>query len=129
MEPEIIIKNSFEKIIKKLRKNKQSQKNKKYPLQKETLELEFEFFKLIDKIKFSNSFSNITKIEFTILRDFIKNKPFVVCQCDKNVGSAIMSHETYANLNNAHLSVCSNFVELLNDPLANVTIDIDNTIN
>jgi len=57
MEPDTAV-NLFDKIIKKLRKNKKQKKNDKktLELEKETLELEFEFFKLLDRFKFSDSF-------------------------------------------------------------------------
>ena len=113
---ELNLNNLCDKIIKNLNFNK-SNKDRKFPLQKETIELEFEFFKNIDNLVCRNDFNNITLKEYKSIKNFIKLKPFKICQCDKNVGIALLSHDTYSELSTLHLNVSSNFLKLENNPL------------
>ena len=78
-------------IIKQLNLNKKA--DLKFPLQNETLDLEFLIFKELFKIKYSKSHNNITLEEFNHIKKFIKVKPFKIIQCDKNVGFGVISHK------------------------------------
>jgi hypothetical protein len=62
---------------------------------------------LIKKLKFNNkknsvrqkikpTISSISQIQY--LFKFNKSKPFTVLECDKNIGSAIISNELYDDL-------------------------------
>ena len=82
--------NPFEVIIRKLRNN--NFKTKKFPLQYESIEFEYEFYKEFMNLKFNNFQNNISITDFYKIKDFIKKKPFKILNCDKNIGSAIISH-------------------------------------
>ena len=102
-------------IIKKLNLNKRT--NSKYPLQSETLDLEFLIFKETLKLKFDTKLNNISFDEFLQIKKFIKNKPFKIVQCDKNVGFGVISHSIYNELCFKHLNNPNNFLKLNDNPL------------
>jgi hypothetical protein len=73
------------------------------PIQNETLKLRFNLLKnLIENKPALNT--NISNSNLNNLKHFIKNKPFVILQCDKNVGTMLISHEDMIDLANQHLN-------------------------
>ncbi len=116
----------FEKIIKNLRLN--NNKDRKFPLQIETIEYEFEVYKELSKTTFSTFKNHLSIKEFKEIKTFIKNKPFKVVSCDKNVGSAIISHELYHSLSILHLDDKKNFTLLSEDPLELTQTIINNKL-
>ena len=113
----------FDNLFKSFKKYKS--KDNKYPLQYETLEFEFEFYKEFSKLKFKNFKNNISLSEFSKIKDYFKNKPFKILNCDKNIGTAIISQNLYLDLSNKHLEDKDNFTKLTDNPLDNT----DNLIN
>ena len=113
--------------MKKLNLNKRV--NMKYPLQQETIDLELEIFKELFKMKFSKSFNNITLEEFFQSKKFVKEKPFKIVQCDKNVGFGVISHKTYDDLCLIHLNNPLNFYKLDLDPLEETQLKIINKLS
>ncbi len=52
------------------------------------------------------------------MRDFIKNKPFKILQCDKNIGFLLISNEDFLKLAYSHLfSSKYTYIQLSEDPL------------
>lgn len=100
----------------------------KYPLQKETLDFKFEILKQLNRFNFKRSFFNISKNQFRAIKDFIKNKPFTVSECDKNIGLAILSNETYETLCQEHLCQIDNFIELTENPIEQAQDSIKNCL-
>ncbi len=119
--------NILDSIIKKLNLNKRE--DSKYPLQHETLDLEFMIFKESFKLKFSRSLNNISLAEFCHLKKFVKEKPFKIVQCDKNVGFGVISHTLYNNLCLLHLNDTTNFIELDSNPLEDTQSKIINHLS
>jgi hypothetical protein len=111
--------NPFEVIIKKLRNN--NFKTKQFPLQYESIEFEYEFYKELMNLKFNNFQNNISITDFYKIKDFIKKKPFKILNCDKNIGSAIISHELFLKISYIHLDDRTNFSTLESDPLDSTT--------
>jgi hypothetical protein len=105
----------FDNLFKSFRKYKS--KDNKYPLQYETLEFEFEFYKEFSKLNFKNFKNNISLSEFSKIKDYIKNKPFKILNCDKNIGTAIISQNLFLDLSNKHLEDKDNFTKLTDNPL------------
>jgi len=107
--------NDIDTILKKLASSKKISST--FPLQMETVDLEFLLYKEFNSIKFDINKNNITMDEYKALKFFIKNKPFKVTDCDKNVGIAIISTENYNNLIFLHLNNTDNFLDLKEDIL------------
>ncbi len=78
----------------------------------ETVDLEFLLYKELNSIKFDIKNNNITKDEYKALKFFIKNKPFKITDCDKNVGIASISTKGYNSLSFLHLDNTDNFLDL-----------------
>jgi len=78
----------------------------------------YEFFSK-NEIEFEKLQKNITKEEYFVLTRFLINKPFKVVECDKNVGSAIISHNLYDKLCLQYLDTVD-FEKIEADPLDSV---------
>jgi len=59
---------------------------------RDTLDFRFNFIKELSNFRFNN-FVNINLSQIQALRYFIKHKPFVVLEADKNVGCCLISNE------------------------------------
>ena len=91
--------------------------NKKF-INKESLNLREEIqenlFKEFENIKLSQ---NLTYIQFKALLSYKKNKPFLIIDCDKNVGNAIISEELYIKETLDYLTTDPAYNLLERDPL------------
>ncbi len=108
-------------LIDNFLKTIKSKKNSTFPIQYDLIDFEFEFFKFYHKIKFNNEFNNINKEEFLSIKNFIKFKPFIITECDKNIGWCILSHQTYDELIFEHLNNTEFFLKLDICPLNETT--------
>ncbi|CAF0724090.1 unnamed protein product [Brachionus calyciflorus] len=98
--------------------------SEKIPLQKETIDFKFEFYKKLRNLYYDFNF-NITNSEFESLKYFIKNKLFKILECDKNVGISLISNSNYDKLALDHLNDGQYYLKLEKDPL----IELTNSIN
>ena len=73
------------------------------PLQRETIDLKFNFYKNLKDIRLKNK-TNISQDEFRALKYFKNEKPFIVAECDKNIGIAFIPHTLYNSLALSHLN-------------------------
>ena len=96
----------------------------KFPFQKETLDFKFKILEQLSKFNFNPECFNINKNEFFSIKNFIKCKPFKICEADKNIGLVIVSNDLYLNLCKEHLNNVENFENLNENPLD----DTQNTI-
>jgi hypothetical protein len=104
-----------------------------FPIINETLEFQISIYKnLIQEL---NSYppnhkliKNITTEETNALKRFNKEKPFIICQCDKNVGSAIISHENYINITEDHLNNDNYYTKLDENPLDELIIKVNDKL-
>ena len=91
---------NFDHVFKKFEK-------KKNPLifrnNHENFEFKYFFYDYLSQIKFS-SYYNLTFNQIKTLKEFIKRKPFKVIECDKNVGTCLISNENLDRLCIEHLS-------------------------
>jgi hypothetical protein len=118
-------KSSFEYLFKLLNNN--SCNKNTFPLQQETLDFKFDFYERLNKldgIKLSPETFNLSSEQFEAIKDFLKKKPFMVCDCDKNIGVAIVSHEIYNELCYTHLNDKKNFIEIEENPLQSIELMI-----
>jgi hypothetical protein len=83
----------------------------------------YEYFSKNETV-FENLINNITKEEYFILSRFLTVKPFKIVECDKNVGSAIISHKAYDILCLKNLD-CPDFEQINENPLDNYKKSLD----
>jgi hypothetical protein len=74
----------------------------KFYIQNELKDLRFNYFDNLNKAQL-NFKPNITPNQTVHLKEFLHTKPFSIIQCDKNIGSAIVSHSLLDQLCNKHL--------------------------
>ena len=99
----------------------------KLPTFKDSLDFKFNFYKTLKDIEFTSSI-NISSSEFFYLKKFKREKPFKVIECDKNVGTCLISNELYNNLADLHLCDRNVYQELNEDPLPETQNFIKNKI-
>lgn len=120
---------NFNRIFEDYLTNKKSyvKRNKQnIPIQRESNELKRKIIKnFANKSNFNPNNINLSDSQIKSLQKFIKIKPFKIAQCDKNVGTILLSNEDYDQLCTQHLSNNSTYEVLNADPLE-TTI---NTIN
>jgi hypothetical protein len=93
--------------------NKINRNNDHIYLQEETSELYYKIFSNFKDFKQKDSFDlNLSRHQLINLKNFIKRKPFKICDTDKNVGLAILSNDLYDDLVNQELNN-SNVYELI----------------
>jgi predicted GIY-YIG superfamily endonuclease len=93
-----------------------------------SLDLKHNFIKLVSKLDLNTNL-NMNLNDILFLKKFVKNKPFEIVNCDKNIGSAIISHELYDKLVYEHL-IDSNTYKLINyDPLDSIITKINNSLS
>ncbi len=100
-----------------------------FPLQMETVDLEFLLYKEFNDIKLNKKFNNISLEEYKAIKFFIKKKPFKICDCDKNVGISIISNENYNFLSSIHLNNITNFEKLSTNTLEDTQCFIINKLS
>ena len=108
----------------------ENNKNIKNFIQHELVDFQlsvYEFFSK-NKINFDKLQKNITKDEYFILTRFLINKPFKVVECDKNVGSAIISHDLYNKLCLDFLDT-SDFEKIEINPLEKINLEIKTNLD
>ncbi len=97
-----------------------SQKTKsnisRIPIISESLNFQIHALKNISEI-FSKNKINLNSQELFFLKKYCKEKPFVIVQCDKNIGTAIMSHENHILTSEQHLADINIYKQVPHDPL------------
>ena len=78
-------------------------------------------------IYFEKLKTNITKDEYFVFTRFLKNKPFKLVECDKNIGTAIISHQLYKELCLKNLDT-PDFELISIDPLEEIKLKIRNNL-
>lgn len=100
----------------------------KIPIQFETLTLRENIFKDIsnNKIKLEN---NLDNKQINILLEFKKKNPFVILQCDKNIGSMLISHDNLIKLANDHLSSSETYSKLQSNEINAICDKINSSLD
>jgi hypothetical protein len=84
--------------LKNLNKKPQKSNAQKYPIQYESLIFRSEVYKTLSSMKFDIS-SNLSEKQIYFLKKCLKGRAnFMVLQCDKNIGSIIISKTDYEKL-------------------------------
>ena len=121
-----------ETILQSLKSTRIKSNNRKLdniPLQHETIEIRNSLFsKFTDKNKFKLS-SNLTLSQISCIKKFLKEKPFILCNSDKNVGWVLLDKPLYIKLANDHLTNNTNTYNLLEkDPLEETISKINDSL-
>jgi hypothetical protein len=106
-------------------KKKLNKKNNldKINLSKDCILFQLELFKQLNNIKF-NFESNLTKNELSLLKKFVKEKPFKIVELDKNVGSGIISNDLNNELTLRSLNDKDTYEQIIEDPLEKCIINV-----
>jgi hypothetical protein len=100
----------------------------KFYIQNELKDLRFNYFDNLNKAQL-NFKPNITPNQTVHLKEFLHTKPFSIIQCDKNIGSAIVSHSLLDQLCNKHLQNRDIYQQLQYDPLLEISNTIESKLN
>jgi len=125
---------SFEEVFRQIKtKNRKNLKtnenlNKKF-INIETQNLRKNIHKkLFENYKKIKIMNNINYHQFQALIQFKKNKPFVILDCDKNIGNAIISNELYQTSVFNYINSDPAYIELQYNPLTETIKTIDTII-
>ena len=112
--------------LKNLNKKPKKSNAHKYPIQYESLIFRSEVYKTLSNMKFDIS-SNLSEKQIYFLKKYLKGRAnFMVLQCDKNIGSIIISKTDYEKLILKYLDENKdNYQALSENPLEN-TIKVIN---
>jgi hypothetical protein len=94
----------------------------------EIIDLRYEIFNELSTIKQEAS-ENLSSYQIFVLKKFLREKPFKIIQCDKNIGTAFISESLHDQLIIEHLSDSNTYKELKADPLPTTCGVIETTIN
>ena len=108
---------NFDHIFKKFQKKKPSFNFKN---NFENFEFKYTFYDYLSNIEFNSSY-NLSVNQIKTLRLFVKTKPFSVIECDKNVGTMLISNENLKSLCIDHLSNNLIYKEVDENPLLATT--------
>ncbi|CAF1074569.1 unnamed protein product, partial [Brachionus calyciflorus] len=122
----------FEEIDKFCRNISKRRNLENIPIVQETIDLRFEIFKKLEDYFRHNDKKNL-KVNISIelknsLNRFLKEKPFQILQCDKNVGSLLISHDDFYSLAFDHLNNPELYQQIDENPLENMVNNINSTL-
>ena len=120
--------NSLDCFYNEVKKLNNYSNSKNVYLLKETIDFRFEFFKNVANIKIEKNL-NLNKNEIYFLKKFIRDRPFKITDCDKNVGICIMSNEIYNELILNQLSNISTYVKIDNIIKDTISEEITNQLH
>jgi hypothetical protein len=104
---------NFDLVFKKFEKKRDPLN---YKNRKECLDFKYSFFDYFSDLSFSNNY-NLSFEQINILKHYIKHKPFSVIECDKNIGTCLISNENLNELCLEHLSNEKIYKKFLSNPL------------
>ena len=111
-------------------KKKEISKNKlnKLNISEDCFKFQLELYKQLENVKFDFQ-SNLKKGELTIIKKFLKEKPFKIVNLDKNVGTGIISDELYDELVLESLNDPETYEEIFENPLVDCKNNIEIQLN
>jgi hypothetical protein len=93
-----------------------------------SLNLKYTILKLINNLQLNINL-NMSMNDILFLKKFKNEKPFEIVQCDKNIGSAIISHELHDKLVLEHLSDSNTYKLISYDPLDSTVSKINKALS
>ncbi len=96
----------------------------RFPMLKESLEFRLEFLQQLSNYQYTFE-SNLSMDQIRSIKQFMNERPFSVIQCDKNIGTCVISNELLDKLSQDYLSDDKTYTRLNIDP----TESIVNTVN
>ena len=97
--------------------------SKKFFISKDTLDFRLNVFQNLSNYSYKIE-HNLNKNHLDSIYKFSRNKPFKIVECDKNIGSAIISNDFYDKLVLENLDNSRVYKEIFNNPLDNVVSEI-----
>ena len=97
-------------------------------LENESIDFKFNFYKHMTNFNFSYS-QNLNYDLLECLYTFIKDRPFFVAECDKNVGLTILEHDIYENFCFSLLNDSNTYSVIEHDPLESINVSLRTIIN
>jgi hypothetical protein len=97
-------------------------------IQNETTFMRYELINQLKNIQI-NMNPNLSANQLYFLKNFLKTKPFSIIQCDKNIGTAIVSNDLLKKLCSGHLQDDKIYKKLNCDPLNEVNNKIESILN
>jgi hypothetical protein len=107
--------NPYDYFYKALRKLKSKFPNYKIPIISDSLKLQIDIYKELS-YSFKSSKINLTDSQLFFFKKYCIKKPFVITQCDKNIGTAIISNENYEKISFSHLNDINTYEEIFSNP-------------
>jgi len=107
--------NPFDNFYKSVRKSNAKYPNYNIPIISDSLKLQIDIFKELS-YSFRNSKINLSYSQLFYLKKFCNEKPFIITQCDKNIGTAIISKEDYDKISYSHLNDINTYEEIFHNP-------------
>ena len=92
-----------------------------------TIDFKLEFFKNVHNFSFDFK-RNLSNLEVSCLLNFIKEKPFKICELDKNIGIGIIDNKLYDSLCVEFLSNPECYEKIQEDPLLSSCNKINNKL-
>ena len=117
----------FNRLSKKNREENFIKNLNRIPFLNQSLEFRFQFINELSKTKFSY-FQNVSFSQAQSLSFFIKHKPFVVLESDKNVGACLITQPLCNSLALDCLSDTSIYIKLDSDPLNDIKTRIESSL-
>ena len=119
----------FEKLYDHLNKESKKELFKKtlfnLNFDKDIFKLRYKLFHFLSK-KTLNFTLNLNRDQLIVLNKFTKMKPFKILQCDKNIGTILISHSNFIKLSNDYIFTSnSSYVKLSDNPLFNTVNHIN----
>ena len=124
--------NPFDNFYKTINKSNAKYPNFNIPIISDSLKLQIDIFKELS-YSFKNSKINLSNTQLFYLKKYCKEKPFIITQCDKNIGTAIISKEDYIKISDSHLNDINTYEEIFYNPLVeaqdNIKASLRNLFN
>lgn len=119
---EIEDQNFVQTILRNIRYKNSSINHDNIPLQNETVTIRNKFFKSMSLAKKFELKNNLNKEQLDCIKKFYKDKPFSLCNSDKNVGWVCLDETLYLDLAKDHLFNNNNIYKKLDrNPLEHTT--------
>ena len=97
-------------------------------ISKDVLDFRLDIFKNLST--YENEIEhNLNDFQLDCINKFSRDKPFKIIECDKNIGSALISNELYDILVYENLSNNTVYTELFENPLKEFFLNIKNNLN
>ena len=117
----------FQTFIKKRKLLNNTFNKLHFHLSQESINFKFNFYKNLSDVSKVGKI-NLTLEEFNFFKKYVKEKPFKVIDCDKNVGLCIIDNKVYDEFVLEQLNNTTNYLSIPSNPLSSTINLIDETL-